>query len=262
MAQFLLQQHPEQIEPVRVMPIGTWFNSNHWMSHGISSVGGYHPAKLSRIHALLLDEQLLYTLSCARVLGVQYVVAQERIETTAPLVWEGVEGAVYAFPEPASRAWVTGRWTQSPGAAGCLGLLFGSSMDPQQVVVLDRAPSAAVDSTAVGSARITEYAINRVALQVQSSAPGLLVLRDAYHSGWRATVNATAAPVLEADCLLRAIEIPSGTSEVVFEFEHPGLAAGLRLTLGALLIILVLIGVGIGRRRRLSSGPLPVGSAA
>jgi hypothetical protein len=251
MADFLLQQHPEQVAPIRVLPVGSWFTSNHWMSHGISSVGGYHPAKLSRIQGLLMDESLLYTGKCARLLGVQYVVSQEPINTAARRVWEGAEGVVYEIPDPTPRAWVTGRWRQAPGPGSeCLGFLFGPEVDPDREVVLEQPPQNAPDSLAVGRARITEFHDNRVVVDVESSAAALLVLREAYHSGWRATVDDQPAPVLAADCLMRAVEIPAGTSRVEFHFEHPGLATGLWLTLGALGMVIVLIAVGWWAGRR------------
>jgi hypothetical protein len=251
MADFLLQQHPDQVAPIRVMPVGKWFSSNHWMSHGISSVGGYHPAKLARIQSLLLDESVLYTVEAARVLGVQYVVAQEPINTAAERVWEGPEGVVYEFPDATSRAWVTGRWRLTPGrGSDCIGFLFGSEVDPDREVVLEQTPQNGIDSTAVGRARIAEYHDKRVVVDVQSSGAALLVLREAYHTGWKATVDDQPARVLAADCLLRAVEIPAGESRVVFWFEHPGLATGERLTFGALAVVIGLIGVGwwLGRR--------------
>ena len=132
-------------------------------------------------------------------------------------------------------------------------------MDADREVVLEEAPQNAVDSLAVGTARVVEFHDNRVVVDVESSGAALLVLREAYHSGWRATVNEQPARVLAADCLLRAVEIPAGAARVEFWFEHPGLATGARLTFGALAVVVLLIGIGWCRGRRT---PAPDAAAA
>ena len=107
----------------------------------------------------------------------------------------------------------------------------------------------APDTSAVGTARIVEFTANRLALEVESSAPGLLVLSEAYHPGWRARVNGEARPVLPADCVLRAVPIPVGASRVDFEFTDPALRTGLAMTLAALAVVVGLVLAGIFRER-------------
>ena len=47
-----------------------------------------------------------------------------------------------------------------------------------------------------------------------------MVLSEIYYApGWKAYVNGVSVPIYQANHILRSIEIPSGKSEVVFEYD-------------------------------------------
>src|SRR5690606_28166963 len=72
------------------------------------------------------------------------------------------------------------------------------------------------DSTAQAS--ITQYAAERVVVEVQTEAPGYLLLTDAFYPGWQATVNDEPALIYRADVMFRAVAVPAGESTVVFTY--------------------------------------------
>jgi len=84
-------------------------------------------------------------------------------------------------------------------------------------------------------------------VQIESSGPGhvevlatltvngLLVLHDIYYPGWIAEIDGRSAPILRADELFRAVELPAGTHRVMFRFTPfslVNLRAALNATLG------------------------------
>jgi hypothetical protein len=84
-------------------------------------------------------------------------------------------------------------------------------------------------------------------VQIESSGPGhvevlatltvngLLVLHDIYYPGWIAEIDGRLAPILRADELFRAVELPAGTHRVMFRFTPfslVNLRAALNATLG------------------------------
>ncbi|RMF80726.1 MAG: hypothetical protein D6737_07180 [Chloroflexi bacterium] len=93
--------------------------------------------------------------------------------------------------------------------------------DPAQSVVIADADDATPTETAAPFTNVivNTYTDERIALTVESQVPGYLVLTDAYYPGWRATVNDMPVPIHRADVMFRAVEIPSGESEVVFIFS-------------------------------------------
>jgi hypothetical protein len=69
------------------------------------------------------------------------------------------------------------------------------------------------------NAAFTEFTPTRVSVSVRADAPSFLMLTDAYYPGWTAAVNGTPTEVRRADVMFRAVPIPDGESEVVFEYR-------------------------------------------
>ena len=99
--------------------------------------------------------------------------------------------------------------------------------------------SAALD----GSERveIIEYEDNRVTLVVSSPTDALLLLADAWHPAWRATVNGEPALIYRANLIFRAVPVPAGDSRVSFEFAPGHWRAALVIGIGLWFIMLVIL---------------------
>ncbi len=157
---------------------------------------------------------------------------------------------MYENPRAMARAWVTGRWERTAPGEACRTRLLADDFDREHTVLLENDPQPAPDPGATGEARITAFTANRVGVEVNSSAPALLVLSEAYHSGWRARVNGQAVPVWPADGLLRAVPVPPGASRVELQFTDPALRRGLVVTVAALVAVLLLVGASLLHLRR------------
>jgi hypothetical protein len=77
-------------------------------------------------------------------------------------------------------------------------------------------------------------------LLVRASGPGVLVLTDAYHRGWRAFVQQTEVPVYLANFLGRGVALPPGPQEVELVFDPLSWRLG-RLVSGATGLFVLLI---------------------
>lgn len=94
------------------------------------------------------------------------------------------------------------------------------SFDPLHTVLLQSAPARALPRARPGTARILAYHNTRIEIAVDSPDGGWLVLNDVWHPWWRAEVDAEPTPMLRANVLFRAVQVPSGRHVVRFAF-HP-----------------------------------------
>lgn len=257
LVRFLEQQPRPGAAPIRILPAGPGFMDNRWMAFGIASAGGYHPAKLARFEHLVDTRQQTLDPRLLDLFAVQYVVLPERLQqTTLEPAYAGDDGVVYANPRALPRAWVTGRWERTQPGDACKARLVADDFARDATVLLEADPLPAPDPAAHGSARITAFSANRVELAVESSAPALVVVAEAYHRGWRARVDGRETPVWPADCVLRAVAVPAGTSRVEMRFVEPALQRGLWVSLAAFVTALALVAAGLRTRGRTPAGAL------
>jgi hypothetical protein len=115
-----------------------------------------------------------------------------------------------------------------PDDASARAALSDPAFDPASTVILASAPSVSITrhtSLVTRDATISEYAPELIRLT--ASGPGFLLLTDAYYPGWTATVDGSPAPILRADIMFRAVELPAGTHTVEFRFEPLSVKIGL-----------------------------------
>ncbi len=167
--------------------------------------------------------------------------------------------AVYRNSNFMPRAWVVHEARVASDVANALSQIQSPDFDPfKTVIVLDNEELASVtpygplqemtESTAEGQATFTQVNSNAFRIQVDSSAPGLLVLSELWYPGWQATVNGTSQSVIHANGALRAVPIPAGQSIVELNFRPSGWRWG-QLLAGVGVLALVVM-VWTDRRRR------------
>lgn len=89
----------------------------------------------------------------------------------------------------------------------------------------------------------------RLYIEAESSGKGLLVVNDAWWPGWTAQIDGIPAPLLRADCLVRAVPWPGGNHVVEICYHPPEVRAGALASAVALLGLGVLFAIGIRKPR-------------
>ena len=147
-----------------------------------------------------------------------------------------------------------------------LDALVAADFDPTREVLLegdpadllgDRSRSRSAGGSGRGSATV-EVAVDepeRMVVRVTASAAGWLVVADAWHPRWRATVNGVEMPVLPANHLFRAVEVDAGESEVELRFLPAPFRAGLAVS-AASGVVLATLGIAWCRERRPDDGAI------
>jgi hypothetical protein len=84
----------------------------------------------------------------------------------------------------------------------------------------DAGPPPRVESAASPDAvEWVRYSPEELTLRVRTSAPGLLVLIEAYSPRWRAQVDGKPVPLLQTDVMFRGVSVTPGVHQVTLEYD-------------------------------------------
>jgi hypothetical protein len=110
-------------------------------------------------------------------------------------------------------------------------------------------------------ARVVEDSGERLVVELPPQAAGRLVLADTWYPGWTATAGGRELPVLRYRGALRAVELPSGSSRVVFEYRPRWLVPALLVTaLSVLITVALALAPWLPTRRAGAAARLPSGA--
>ncbi len=77
-----------------------------------------------------------------------------------------------------------------------------------------------------GSAEIASDEPGRVAVRITTGQPARLLLLDTFYPGWRATLDGEPVEIRRANGAFRAVDVPAGEHEVVFEYRPASVRIG------------------------------------
>jgi hypothetical protein len=187
-----------------------------------------------------------YNCALAQALGLTYLVLGQPLDRlpglatppAADLLLPGPPVWIYRVAGAMPRASIFGRFeVAAADATRPDGRLLvepsaNRALVDVQMALRQSTPLPSSESPAV--VKIESSEPGRVEAVATSTTDGLLVLHDTFYPGWIAEVDGKSAPILRADILFRAVEVPAGTHRVTFRFA-PFSLANLRTALNAAL---------------------------
>lgn len=188
-----------------------------------NSIGGYHGAKLRRYQDLISSglsaehEEAITTLRNGSTdfagLGVLNML------NTKYLVIGPSKDAVVLNTSSNGNAWFVGNIENVNSADDELAKTL--TIDTKTTAVINQSTfKTATNLGSGGSLTLTKYAPNKLTYESSNDTPGLAVFSEIYYKdGWIATIDGEEAPILRANYVLRAMEVPSGTHTIEFSFE-------------------------------------------
>jgi hypothetical protein len=147
---------------------------------------------------------------------------------------------------------VVGRARAIEGPAA-IQALVEPGFEPASEVILSGAGAPAAAAAAAGgtgTVHVAELFGDRVRLEAELDAPGVVVLVDAWDPGWRAWIDGVPTEVLRANGAFRAVRVPAGRHVVEMRYRPWPVLAGLSLSAAGLLVLV--IGAGCLVRRRIT----------
>ncbi len=194
------------------------------------SVGGYSPAKLRRYQDII-DYYLSgrINMNVLNMLNTRYVITQQ-----------GVQRNSEAF----GNAWFVKsvQWVNTPNEE----IEAIGDADLQEVAFIDTCwqgkVQGALTMTHPAKIELTHYANpGNLFYESESAEDGLAVFSEVYYKTWKAFVDGKEVPVLRANYILRAIEVPAGKHTIEFRCQDELLVKMQIVSLVASILVVVAI---------------------
>jgi hypothetical protein len=247
--QFLKQDH----DTYRVSATDLILNPNSNMVFGIPDIRGYDTV-VSRRYTNLVDHlrghyrlhfHSLFTQADSPLwdlLNVKYVLTDQELGGKWKLTYQDAGSVkVYRNRNVLPRAFITYRAEIVNDAAYSLERVMASGFNFRESVVLEEKPAGWTEPAKVpdsaATVHITSYQANRVTVEVETSADGLLVLTDTYAPGWKASLDGDPVSLHIANHAFRAVVVPAGSHFIEFVYRPPIFYLGAILSLLTLTVI-------------------------
>ncbi len=230
----------------RVDPLGTGVDSiwqpDTAILYNLFDISGDNPLVLADYDRYW---QALGSRSTARydLLNAKYLIGRKNIPLDRAKFRVAYDGDpalnVYENTRALPRAFIVGAARGVDDHAQAWNAVHAQDFEPTRTVVVEKSVTGE-PSTALGeqsAVKIVGYGPNEILLETRAASAGYLVLSEVYYPGWQAWVDERAVPVLRANYLFRAIELPAGAQRVRFLYDPPSFKWGLALfalTFGAL----------------------------
>ena len=215
---------------------------------GLNEVGGITPIHVGYYQDFIkqVPREVRWQL-----LNVGYVVTWRSVlddhlgrPVDAALLDQQGEGqdAIYTYRlnEDHPRAWIVHEVAVNPDRAAIRAALAAPDFDPRRAAYVP-APIDVATTQAPEPVSIAALQSDRLAVDADLAAPGLLIFSEVNYPGWQATVNGDPAPIVEVDGLLRGVVLPAGSAHVEMTFQPASLVVGLTLSLVGIAACLLLI---------------------
>lgn len=222
---------------------------NHGLIYELASLSTTFPLRSNRLDTARerLPEARLFDL-----LNVTHLIAQrDDPALRTPGTVESLPDAGYVLFKRASApgpAYVVSdaRGVASPEEA--LRAVAAPDFDPRNQVVLETREGGQLRRGGLGS--VSEVQQSWTSFTLRASAPngGYLVRSDVTYPGWRAYVGEMERPVLQANYLLQAVELPPGDHAVRFVYEPDSVRFGMLISALTLAAITITFATSLRRR--------------
>ena len=239
----------------RIMPVSE-FSSNEYGYFGISTVGGYHAAKLG-IYQELLEEVGFNTFPVLNMLNVRYLVTRQPLpENTLTPVAESGDRYLYRNEAALPRAFLVDSVKVITGKNAIFDALKDPGFRPGEYAILEKPIEQQFGPLNDSSVEITLHTPHRIDMVVDADAPCILVLSEIYYPpGWSATIDGESAEIYKTNYVLRSLVVPEGRHDVSMFFEPSSFTIGhLVSRIASALVLVGLIGTGALRIRNRMTG--------
>ena len=234
--------------------LGSAFNEAH-TSYFHNSIGGYHGAKLKRYQDLL--DSCVYT-----EIGEFVRIAQSpdpdfsslgvfnMLNTKYFIVGTG-KTDIIENPAANGPAWFVSTIIEAKSPAEELAMTRRLNTKTQATIDVSKFPGVKTQADSTAQIAILEHKPNYLKYESNSASDGLAVFSEIYYEkGWKAFVDEKEVPIIRANYVLRALQVPAGKHVIEFRFSPAAYTTGNTVTAAfSWIMLLTLLGsIGLSFR--------------
>lgn len=199
---------------------------NAGLAFRIRDITGNGPLHLAAYDRFL---EIVPELRWWQMLNVHHVLTRRRLSHGAlRLILEEDGKHLYQAYLGQQPAWITHDFLLAADQEMAIQATAEAGLNPLETAVLEVQPEPA-PAPAIGTefARVVHFAPQQVVLEVELSAPGILVLSEIAYPGWNVRANGRPMRPLRAYGILRAVALPAGHWLVEWRFQSLSMRLGL-----------------------------------
>lgn len=210
------------------------------------NIGGYHAAKLMRYNELI-ERQFAKSINedVLDMLNTRYVITNNR---------EGTSQSIQRRDRAAGNAWFVDRVTFVKDNEEEMNAI--DSFDPKKEAFVHQEFKDKIDEKRLGRANnasieLTDYRPDHLVYEYSAPNDVMAVFSEIwYDKGWKAFVDGQEIPILRADYVLRAAQLPGGNHKVEFKFEPQSYYTGENISLIASIVLVLALAFAIWQENR------------
>ena len=233
----------------RVLNLNNPFNEAK-TSANHSSLGGYHGAKMKRYQELI--ENCLSS-NLAEMIGVLQNGSKDLSKFTAVnmlnaqyLKFGDQANNVLQNDHAFGNAWFTESMVSVKIPDEELAAICSLVNQKTTVINAEKFKSSQSVYDAAATITLETYRPNLLKYSVNNQNAGFAVFSEIYYPlGWEATVDGVSAEIKQVNYVLRGLEIPANSQEVVFEFKPAAYFIGNKITAAFSATVLLILGFGL-----------------
>jgi hypothetical protein len=166
--------------------------------------------------------------------GVQSIITHRPLSDPGLEMYAGGEVFAYQIQDAVPLAYFPLRVRSPVSGENMLATLADSSFDVGTAVLLEGWKGVVV-SGAESQVAIEEWGRGRIELETQGEG-GILKICESYDPGWLAMVDGKTVPILRADYLFMALQVPEGKHQVTIFYQPPGYKTGVVLSIAGMVL--------------------------
>lgn len=202
-----------------------------------NSLGGYHGAKMQRYQELINYHLAQANIKVFNMLNTKYIITQGKDKKPIAQMNPGALGS----------AWFVSNIKVVDNADEEINALY--NFDPATTAIVDKRYIDKIttdyEKDSLAKIQLTKYDPKKMEYKASSKTKQLAVFSEIhYPKGWQAYIDGKPVDHIRVNYVLRALDVPAGEHDIVFEFRPKSYYSGRQLALASSLIILIFI-VGV-----------------